>query len=370
MSADHLATEIAEQPAILARIAATRFDAVVTPRVCITGSGDSHCAAELAAWAWRARGRDAVAFRPLELARYRHTTLDDDATVVAISASGRTRRVLEAVRVARARGASVAAITDDPDSPIAREADRVWPLGASPAAALSTTDYTGAEAAGYVGYHHDVPQTKTFSASVAVALLAAGMPLSDLVGRADAALTRARSWSTGVGPGLAAARRTVFVGSGPLAPVARYAAYKWCEFVRDGYAQETEEYCHTHYFLTEPGTTVVFLVADRLGAERVREIAPVLTGEIGASVQAIVVGDDVDPGVADALRLASTDEPGWRPLLAALAVQWLAHAMATAAGLSTATFRGGLDPERYVAGSARAIRGSRVVPPDELLGES
>lgn len=367
---DHMASEILEQPAILERVATTRFEAIDATRVWFTGSGDSHCAAELAAWAWRATGRDATACRPLELARHRHAELDRRAAVVAISASGRTRRVLEAVRVARARGASVVAITDDPRSPIAGEADRVWPLGASPAAALETTDYAGAEAAGYVGYHHDVPQTKTFSASVAAAICAAGVAPGDLVERSRAALALAQTAAAPLGAALAGARRTVFVGSGPFAPVARYAAYKWCEFVRDGHAQETEEYCHTHYFLTGADTAVVFLVGDPLGAERAAEIAPVVGGEIGARVQAVVVGDDVDPGVADTIRLDSTEDPAWRPLLASFAVQWLAHAMATAAGLSTSTFRGGLDPQRWVAGSARTIRGSRIVPPTSLFGES
>ena len=39
-------------------------------------------------------------------------------------------------------------------------------LHASPAEALQSTDYDNPEARAYVGYHHDVPQTKTYTASL------------------------------------------------------------------------------------------------------------------------------------------------------------------------------------------------------------
>ncbi|MBN2492070.1 MAG: SIS domain-containing protein [Planctomycetes bacterium] len=388
---DYLLEEMLEQPGVFARIlaeagAAAEATASGAPpaRVVLTGCGDSFCAAQSGVWAMRAGARawggwtgDALAVRPLELARARSELLGPATWVVAISASGRTPRVLEAVSAARAAGSRAIALTDDPTGPLARAADHALPLLASPPEALGSTDYADPQARRYVGYHHDVPQTKTVTASIlhAVLLAAALAPASaprwrEALHRFPAAAERALA-DTAAPAGeaaraMAAAGVLVFTGSGPAYPVAQYGAFKAYEFARVGLWQETEEYCHTQYFITGRGTPVVFLAPDRLARERAAEIAPVLADRLGAC-GILVTGECADAaGCAHVLRVPDTAPPPLVPLLLYLAVQRLMHAFARAAGLSTSTFRGGLDPERYVAGSCDTIRASRIVPPGEL----
>jgi glucosamine--fructose-6-phosphate aminotransferase (isomerizing) len=80
-------------------------------------------------------------------------SLPSDGAMLAISASGRTREVIELARERRGRE-RVIAVTNDPASPLAAEADAVLPLVA------------GAEGAGIA--------TRTFRATIAVLALVVG----------------------------------------------------------------------------------------------------------------------------------------------------------------------------------------------------
>jgi glucosamine--fructose-6-phosphate aminotransferase (isomerizing) len=352
-------------------------------RIVLTGCGDSFCAAECGAWALRLAARDvggwsgaATAVRPLELGRYRSDILDARTWVIAISASGRTRRVMEAAGAAQAAGARVLAVTDDPGSPLAMEAGHVLRLHASPTEELLSSDYSDPSAEGYVGYHHDVPQTKTFTASVFVILQLSGMlmgdggsawrrRLEDLPGASARILQNVKADASSAAEVLVDAPLAVFVGSGPLLPHARYGAFKMYEFARVGLWQEMEEYCHTQYFITGQDTPVIFLSIDELSRERAGEVAPVLTQTLGARC-ILISSTGSAPGFAHAIPLDLEGPEHFHPLLLNLALQRMVHAFALRASLSTSTFRGGLDPERYVAGSMKTIRASRIVGSSEL----
>ena len=99
--------------------------------------------------------------------------------------------MVEAALRAGRGGADVIAVTDDPDGPLAEHAQDVWHIGAAPPAALQQTDYESAEAQQYVGYHHDVAQTKSFLAVVLTIARAADPESDDWDGLAEhiAALT-------------------------------------------------------------------------------------------------------------------------------------------------------------------------------------
>ena len=93
-------------------------------RVAFVGLGSSRYAAESLAALLRSRGVSAWT-------EYASTSVltesAADLTLVAVSASGRTRETVEAAR--RHRGRSrVIAVTNDPASPLAGEADHVLPL--------------------------------------------------------------------------------------------------------------------------------------------------------------------------------------------------------------------------------------------------
>jgi fructoselysine-6-P-deglycase FrlB-like protein len=95
-------------------------------RLVFTGLGSSRSAALIAASALRARGETAW----VEIASTSTPTPPaDDLVLVAISASGRTREVIDAAE--RHRGTSlVVAVTNDPASRLASVADAVIPLEA------------------------------------------------------------------------------------------------------------------------------------------------------------------------------------------------------------------------------------------------
>jgi glutamine---fructose-6-phosphate transaminase (isomerizing) len=76
----------------------------------------------------------------ISLVVYYRAELDmSGCTVLALSQSGRTRDVVEYVQHVRARGAFTVAITNDPDSELAGEADDVLPLSAGPELAVAAT---------------------------------------------------------------------------------------------------------------------------------------------------------------------------------------------------------------------------------------
>ena len=150
-----LLEDILDGPPALERVLAV-YDAPGTPlaglasalatrrRFAFTGLGSSRYAALIAASDVRASGGSAWAEYASTSAP---TAPAQDLVFVAISASGRTREVVEVAR--RHRGRSlVVAVTNDPGSALAAEADHVLPLLA------------GSESAGIA--------TRTFRATVAV----------------------------------------------------------------------------------------------------------------------------------------------------------------------------------------------------------
>ena len=103
----------------------------------LTGCGDSHHAALAAALAFRQlAGLPCQAATAMEFARYRAGFLDleraGETLVIAISASGRVSRTVEALRLARMAGAQTVAITGNPDSPLASAAEGIFPATIPP----------------------------------------------------------------------------------------------------------------------------------------------------------------------------------------------------------------------------------------------
>ena len=159
--------EIREQPEVWERIArcdrAERLArAFLTDRIVLVGSGSSLYAAQLGALALRRRRIDAVAL-PATEARLDHNAYED-ATVVAISQSGRSSDLLEAVEILRPR--MLVALTNTVDSPLAARANLAIDVGA--------------------GSERAIPASKSVTATVALLLWAASLAGRD--GRRDAAV--------------------------------------------------------------------------------------------------------------------------------------------------------------------------------------
>ena len=249
------------------------------------------------------------------------TVSEPDTLTIALSQSGETADVLTALD---AWTDPVLAITNNPQSTLARRADAVLGLGC--------------------GQEIGVAATKSFTAQViagsAVALsLGAGL---GMISGAD--LTRVEDVLTGIPGRLAATDRQVagpaaelaaalaqqqgwiYVSRGAGVPYAlegalklKELAYRWTEALPAG------ELKHGPIALIQPGTPVVVVTA-----EPVERLA-VNTMEIaarGAHIITIGAGEDATLPVVTPLR-----QPPWGPLEAVIALQHIARQVARQLGL-------------------------------------
>ena len=373
LSGEYIFQEILEQEKIAAlhhTLSVPEWPAA-EGRIIISGSGDSHCAALFGHWLLEKRGR--ISGLPSLEASQTAQYLKPEDLFIGISVSGRTARVLEGAQRALNAGASVVAATDNLQSPLAQLATVVWPIHASPAAELSQTNYKDEQAKQYVGYHHDVAQTKTFWAVILTLIRAAEITLDwktllahirRLLSASfyDPLLNKAGLW--------AQSGQTFFVGSSWLKIVARLGSYKMYEFNRLAHFTGIEEYCHTHYFITRTGDTIVFLIADQDTAARAAEVVPVLQELFEARIiwiQSESVEQPIMPIHSDnpieMVKLPPTNEPLQQFLDLVLAVQWLTYSIGRVGAPDINTFHAGYDTERLVSGTLRTIRQSAIQKP-------
>ena len=350
-----------------------------TGRVILAGSGDSHCAAVFGQWVLTEHS--SVFGLPALEASQAARNLQPDDTLIGISVSGRTARVLEAAERALIAGAQLVAVTDNLQSPLAELASLVWPIYASPAEELAVTNYTDEHAKQYIGYHHDVAQTKTFWAALLTLIRAAEIEmdwqaLADYTrsllspGFYEPLLNKADLW--------AESEQTFFLGSGWAKIAARFASYKMHEFNRLASFTGIEEYCHTHYFISRSRDTIVFLIIDEDTAARAAEVVPVLCEYFDARIiwlQPETLGNNFLPSGSgyniEVVRTPDSHGPVQQFLAFILAVQWLTYLIGRVHAPDINTFHAGYDTERLVAGTLRTIRKSaiRVLEPNKLESE-
>ena len=373
LSGEYIFQEILEQEKIAAlhRTLSVPDWPAAEGKIIISGSGDSHCAALFGHWLLEKRGQ--VSGLPSLEASQTAQYLKPGDLFIGISVSGRTARVLEGAKRALGAGAPVVAVTDNLQSPLAQLASVVWPIYGSPAAELSQTNYKDEHARQYVGYHHDVAQTKTFWAILLTFIRAAEIKLDweTLLAHTrrllsasfyDPLVNKAGLW--------AQSGQTFFVGSGWLKIVARLGSYKMYEFNRLAHFTGIEEYCHTHYFITRSGDTLVFLIADQDTAARAAEIVPVLIELFDARVIWIqpesfsrVHQTSNSDNSFEVINLPVANEYVQQFLDFVLAVQWVTYAIGRVDALDINTFHAGYDTERLVAGTLQTIRKSAIRVP-------
>jgi glutamine---fructose-6-phosphate transaminase (isomerizing) len=273
-------------------------------RVVFTGLGSSRYAAQTAA----AQARRAELPAWAEFASTGSPAPpDEDLVLVAISASGRTREVVAAARrhldISR-----VVAVTNDPESPLAADADHVLPLLA------------GQESAGIA--------TRTFRATIAV--------LGMLIGRWGGAVETAaslrptveglRAVMDGNGAWLPAAAELLdgapaidVIGDAADAALVQQAALMLREAPRlPAAAHETGDWLHTAVYLALPGHRALLLS----GAEGDEEVIATIARRGG---ETIVVGDPI-AGAAQsiALPLPAGSGPFERAIVGSVVTELLA----------------------------------------------
>ncbi|WP_299820334.1 SIS domain-containing protein [uncultured Jannaschia sp.] len=239
----------------------------------IGGCGDSLFAAQAMAGHFRTAGWDMRAASAAEMLW--DAPISDGDRVVGISISGSTRRTVEALAAAKARGARTLAITLKPESALAETADAVLPLPYTP---ISRAIPHGLD------YHVTL---------LALAALAGPIDCARMVEAiADATpglLAEARRLAAGLGP----EARFVFLGAGPALGSANFSAAKLHEAGGlPAFSHESENFAHGAHFMLRPGDHAVLVGAGGPGDARTFAMAPGL-GKLGVSVATVpaVAGD-------------------------------------------------------------------------------
>lgn len=167
--AHHTLREIAQQPGVIARLLDDReethalAEALRSARqVVFTGCGSAFFAARFGvSWLATMAGKPSIAIPASEFAECA-PLLGPDTLVIALTQSGETADVLDAIATAQATGARVHAIVNVPYSTVARTVGRSYPL--------------------HAGTEQSVLATKSFMAKLTRLLLAVG----ELSGRLEA----------------------------------------------------------------------------------------------------------------------------------------------------------------------------------------
>jgi glucosamine--fructose-6-phosphate aminotransferase (isomerizing) len=316
--------EIREQPALWIRLAASdaalRLANAVDGDVVLVGSGSSLFVAQLGALALRRRRINAQALAATE------ARLDRNAyrnrTVVAISQSGRSSDVLQAIdELAPAR---LVALTNTADSPLGARADVTIDIGA------------GAERA--------VPASKSVSASAALLLWAASLLARD--GHRDAAALERTACDVGAwldaGTGalgraaerIARRNSVVVLGSDYGLPIASEVALKFkeaCYLHAEGFA--AGEFRHGSVAMVDGSSAVIGIVDDDALAIVARPLREV---EASGALRYTIGG----PHVEGIERLGPSVEVPFNSLAWLVTAQMLALFVGRARGIESDAPRG------------------------------
>ncbi len=256
---DFLSKEVSEQPEALRRLVHDANDEIQdladaireSRQVILVGCGTAGNAAAAGAYLFsEICGRD-VAIAPASEFRYRSQSLGPDSLVIALSQSGETVDVLDAMSEARSRGARLAAIVNTPRSTLDRSVEtRVLLRTGIEQCVLATKSYTAMLAA-LLLTAHGVAQTPSVGRD---AVLRAADAIDELL--VDGTRERVRGLATIV----ARSQHLFVIGRGVHYPSALEAALKIKEVSyihAEGFA--AGELKHGVIALIEPGTPCLVL---------------------------------------------------------------------------------------------------------------
>jgi len=262
--------------------------------------------------------------------RYRLSVVGPETLVVAVSQSGETVDSLHAIREARRRGAAVITVSNVVDSVMARESDGVCYTHAGPEIGVASTKCHIAQLAllQVLALHLARARGTIDGAeerSVADGLASMPALVARAVARSDEYMDVARRF--------AAVDDVYFLGRRSGLPIAMEGALKLKElaYVR-AEAYPAGEMKHGPISLIEPGVVVV-VVATRSGLwEKVMANVEEMRAR-GATIVAIAdEGDGETAGLVDAVLEVPPTLELLTPIVAAVATQCFAYAVARARG--------------------------------------
>ncbi len=378
---DFMLSEMLEQPRIIeASLTNSKIEDISKiileediTQIVITGSGDSYCAAWYGAYLARKWCPDLKVhhFAPFEFTTYSNLNNLENTAIIGISVSGGTLRVIESIRYAKINGTKTTiTITDNPEGKLIEETEHHLLIHASPPESLQSSSYESEIAKQYIGYQNDVAQTKTYLANLAVlsVLMARLSPNSDnnlsnvrnTVSLVKKAIKDRNTFITLGNNMKNSSEKIMFVASGHNNPTSLFGAYKMFEFTLNGFACDIEEYCHTNYFITDDNSSVIFIAPDQYSLNRIMEIEPVVREEIKAKTVILVNEELKNKSGPNSIPILSPTETCLSPLVYTIPVEFLSYSLARSKGFNTNTFRGGQDTEKYVTGSFKTIRQSKL----------
>jgi glucosamine--fructose-6-phosphate aminotransferase (isomerizing) len=135
-----------ELPSALEEVARRLRDAE-RPRVVLTGMGSSHLGLVPLHLRLVEAGLFPITVEASELLHYQRRLLDEGALLVLVSQSGRSAEILRLLDLVRGGGVATLAVTNTPDSPLAREATAVVSTDAGEEATVSCKTYLAAQMA-------------------------------------------------------------------------------------------------------------------------------------------------------------------------------------------------------------------------------
>lgn len=263
----------------------------------VIGCGDSYCAA-LAARMYlsNATGRVVEPLQALEFSRYLVDSVSPGSFVLGVSTSGEVSRTIEGICLSRKRGAWTFAVTTGADSKLAKAAETLIKVDATP----NIKELPD-------GSRVVTPGTVTYTASL-LGLYVAGIAIGEHIGHLDAktvealvaqlhalpsamaeADTTVRNLAQEIAATFTPQRKTVVVGGGPNYATAYFGMAKWFEaLTRPCHVSQLEEWAHEHYFITDERTDTFIILPPGGGHGRGLEQARAAR-EMGSRV--ILIGD-------------------------------------------------------------------------------
>lgn len=298
-------------------------------KIWIVGSGTSLFAAEIVARIWEeAMAVDAEAMGALPFLEQAETLpIGSDTLVLAISQTGATNVLVEAMEIVGRRGALTLACTAFPESPLAK-------------ASMFTLD-------SLTGVENTPGKTKGFAtttvAAARIALAASGGnwqgPLEGLIAALEQTMVASDALLEGWVERFADTKAIWVVGSGSQVPAAIEGALKLLEVAKlPVIGKELEEMLHGQFHAIGEGCAVILIAGAMTRAQRIADLRRVVD-KVGVPALAI----------ADTAAAAATADWSWdlvidvtaagsfAPLVGALPLQLLAERLAS---------RRGLDPDQ------------------------
>lgn len=322
------AAEIQSQPQSLRDLAAYYHDsspldgisASPPDDLILTGMGASLHAAQIGAAHLQSHGLRAVALEAGELIQYGMPLIRDGNKICFISQSGRSAEVAPLLSITE-QGRVYLALTNDPDSPLARHAGQVLPLQVKNETLVATQTYTNSLA---VLWMLSRKWARVWSPADMSQILKLADRIDELFISADSV---ADAWLSA----LQECRTLIFTGFGLHAATARQSAQTVAEWAKaPALGMSAGALRHGFIEVVDSGSGVVVFT----GADRTREFAQRLADELlQAGAKVLVVQQGRAESVGAPARAGEALDEFLAPALDMIPVQYFAQALRAARGV-------------------------------------